>query len=112
MHPSFESLVVTNAPGLQTSLMDIHHNTSLKSIFSSTFKARIHFCLGKGLGLWLVVRPSICLFHIAHFTFTLTLCFCFGLIQPLASNIFMCECEHMLDISSTHLTYCPFGGHK
>ncbi len=117
MHPSFESLVVINAPSLQTSLMDIHHDTSLKSILeddsiSSTFKAHIHFCLGKGLGLWLVVRPSICLFHITHFTFTLALCFCLGLIQLLAFSIFMCECEHMLDISSTHLTCCPFGGHK
>ncbi len=29
MHPSFESLIVINAPSLQASLMDIHHDTSL-----------------------------------------------------------------------------------
>jgi hypothetical protein len=56
--------------------MDIHHDTSFRSILeddsiSSTFKAYIHFCLGKGAGLWLVVRPFIRLFHIAHFIFTL-----------------------------------------
>jgi hypothetical protein len=40
---------------------------------SSTSKARIHFCLGKGMGLWLIAKPYICSFHIAHFTFTLAL---------------------------------------
>ncbi len=33
-----------------------------------------------------------------------------GVIQPLASNLLMCECEHMLDTSSTHLIHCMFGG--
>jgi len=53
--------------------MDIHHDTSLRSIFeddsiSPTPKARIRFCLGKGAGLWLVVRLYIRSFHITpHF---------------------------------------------
>jgi hypothetical protein len=66
-------------------LMDVHHDTSLNSILeddsiSSTSKARIRFCSNKGVGLWLFARPSICLFHIAHSTFTSTLRFHFGLI--------------------------------
>jgi hypothetical protein len=53
MHLFFESMAVTNALGLQASLMDIHQNTSLKSILkddyiSSTSKTRIHFGLAKG----------------------------------------------------------------
>ncbi len=92
--------------------MDFHHNTSIRSILeddsvSSTFRACICSCLGKGVVLWLVVR-SICSFHIAHSTFTSTLCFHFNLIQLLASNIFMCEFEHGLDTFGTHLVYCSF----
>jgi len=95
--------------------MDIHHDTSFRSILeddsiSSTFKTHICNCSSKGVGLWLIVRPSICLFHIAHFTFTSMLHFCFSLIQPLAFSLFMCECEHGLDASSTHLTCYSFGG--
>jgi hypothetical protein len=30
VHPSFESLAIINAPSLQASLMDIHHDTSLR----------------------------------------------------------------------------------
>jgi hypothetical protein len=65
--------------------MDIHRDTSFKSILeddsiSSTFKACIRFCSGKGVGLWLIVKPSINSFHIAHFIFTLALCFHLGLI--------------------------------
>jgi hypothetical protein len=61
-------------------LMDIHHDTSFKSILeddsiSSTSKVHIHFCLGKGAGLWLVVKPFIYSFHITHATFTSTLHF-------------------------------------
>jgi len=62
MHPSFESLVVTDAPRLQGFLMDIHHDTSFRAILeddsiSSTSKARIHSCLGKGA--WLLGHLSI-----------------------------------------------------
>jgi hypothetical protein len=107
MHLSFESLVVTNAPGVQAPLMDIHHDTSLKSILKddsmcSTFRAHIHFCLGKGLQLWLVVRPFICLFYITHFTFTSTLHFCLSLIQPTTFNFLTCGCGHKLDASNMH----------
>jgi hypothetical protein len=114
MHPSFESLVVIGASSLQATLMDIHHDTSFRSILeddsiSSTFRARIQFCSGKGVGLWLVVRPSICLFHITHIIFTLTLHFHLGLIQPLASSFLTCECGHRLDVFGTHLICCLFG---
>jgi hypothetical protein len=85
MHPSFENLAETGTLGLHASLIDIHHDTSLKFILeddsiSSACKAHIRFCLGKGVGLWLVARPSIHLFHITHTTFTSTLCFHLGLI--------------------------------
>jgi hypothetical protein len=33
MHPSFENMVIIDALDLPTSLMDIHHNTSGRSIF-------------------------------------------------------------------------------
>jgi hypothetical protein len=51
--------------------MNIHHDTSLKSILEddfvfSIFRTCICSCLGKGAKLWLIVRPSICLFHMAH----------------------------------------------
>jgi hypothetical protein len=60
--------------------MDIHHDTSLRFILeddsiSLTSRACICSCLGKGVGLWLVVRPFISLFCIAHFTFTSALLF-------------------------------------
>jgi hypothetical protein len=60
--------------------MDIHHDTPFKSILeddfiSLAFKAHIRFCSGKGVGLWLIARPSIRSFCIAHFTFILTLHF-------------------------------------
>jgi len=115
MHPSFESLTIMGARGLHASLMDIQHDTSLKFILeddsiSSTFKACIYSCSSKGAWLWLVAKPFICSFCIAHFTFTSTLCFCFGLIQPSTFNLFTCECGHMLDAFSTHLIHCPFGG--
>jgi hypothetical protein len=95
--------------------MDIHQDTSLKSILenesiSLTFKTHIHFCLRKGTRLWLVVRPSIHSFHIAHSIFTSTLCFRFSFIQPSVSSLFTCECGHRLDASNTHLVHCPFGG--
>jgi hypothetical protein len=65
--------------------MNIHHDTSLRFILEddsicSAFRTRIHDCLDKMVGLWLVVTSSIYSFCIAHFTFTLTLRFCFGLI--------------------------------
>jgi hypothetical protein len=114
MHYSFESLVIIGAPSLHASLMEIHHDTSLKFILEddsifSTSKACIHFC-SEGAKLWLVVRPSICLFHIAHFTFTSTLHFCLSLIQPLTSYLFTCECGHGFDAFGTHLPHCQFGG--
>ncbi len=75
IHLSFESLVVVDAPNLQAFFMDIHHDTSFRSIFednsiSSTSKTCIHSCSNKGARLWLIARPSICLFHITQFTFT------------------------------------------
>jgi hypothetical protein len=97
--------------------MDIHHNTSFKSILeddsiSSTSKAHIHSCSGKGARLWLVVRPTIRSFHITHFTFTSTLNFCLDSIQPSTFNLFTWECGHGLDASSTHLIHCAFGGQR
>ncbi len=115
MHLFKKSLTITNTPGLYASLMDIHHDTSLRFIFeddsiSPTSRACIRSCLGKGVGLWLVVRLYIRSFRITHSIFTSTLRFCLGLIQLLAYNIFMCECEHRLDTSGTHLIHCLFGG--
>jgi hypothetical protein len=115
MHPSFESLTITKAPSLWISLMDFHHDTSTRSILeddsiSSTSRAYICFCLGRGVWLWLVVKPFICLFCIAHSTFTSTLCFHLGLILPSTFNLFTCECGHGLDAFGTHLIRCPFGG--
>jgi hypothetical protein len=97
--------------------MDIHHITSLRSIFeddsiSSTSRARICSCSGKGARLWLIARPSIYSFHIAHFIFTSMLCFCLSLIQPLAFSFFTCERGHGLDIFGTHLVHCLFGGQR
>jgi hypothetical protein len=71
MHPSFENLAVINALGLHTSLMDIHHDTYVRSIFedgsnSLTFRACIRSCLGKGAWLWLVVKLFIHSFWITH----------------------------------------------
>jgi hypothetical protein len=65
--------------------MDIHHDTSLRFILdddsiSSTSRTHIHSCSGKGARPWLVVRPFICSFRIAHFIFTSMLHFHFGLI--------------------------------
>jgi len=115
MHPSFANLANFDIPGLHAYLMDTHHDTSFRSILEDDFisltsKAHIRSCLGKGAKLWLVVRPSICFFCIPHFIFILVLCFQFGLIHPLAFNLFTCECAHELDTSSTHLARCPFGG--
>jgi succinate dehydrogenase hydrophobic anchor subunit len=117
MHPSFKSLTITNALSLYVYLMDVHHETSLRSILeddsiSSTSRACICSCLGKGERLWLIVRPSICLFHIAHSIFILVLPFHLGLIKFLTSNFFMCECGHGLDAFDTHLICCSFGGQR
>jgi hypothetical protein len=60
----------------------------------------------------LIVRPYIHAFHIAHFTFTSTLHFCFNLIQTSASSLFTCECGHGLNTSNTHLTSCLFRGQE
>jgi hypothetical protein len=92
MHLSFESLVITHAPNLHASLMDVHHNTSLRSILeddsiSSTCRTHIHFFSNKWARLWWVVRPSICSFHIAHFTFSSVLRFHLGLIHLLTPSL-------------------------
>jgi hypothetical protein len=97
--------------------MYIHHNTSVRDILeddsiSSASKARIYFCLGKGVWIWLVGRPSIHLFCIAHFTFTSTMHFHVSLVQPLAFILLMCESGHKLNEFDTHLTHCPFGGQQ
>ncbi len=89
MHPFFKSLAFTNTPSLHAFFMDIHHNTSFKSMLeddsiSLAFRICIHSYLGKGARLWLIAKPFIYSFHIAHFTFTSMLHFPFGLIQPLA----------------------------
>ncbi len=114
VHFSFESLVVTSALGLQVSLMYIHHGTSIRFILeddsiSLASRIRIRSCSGKGARLWLIIRPFIYSFRIAHSTFTSTLHFHLGLIWPSTSNFFTCECGHELDASSTHLVHCPFG---
>ncbi len=106
MHPFFESLAITNAPSLHASLMDIHHHTSFKFILEDdsiflTLRTCTHSCLGKGARLWLIVRRYIFSFYITHFTFTLTLCFRFDLIQPLAFNLLTCEYGHGLNASNT-----------
>jgi len=112
----FLSLAVMNILGLKTSLMDIHHNTSLRPILkddciSFAFRAHICFCSGKEpTRLWLIAWPSICSFYIAHSTFTLAMHFCFDLIQSLTFNLIMCECEYGLNAFGTHLTHCLFGG--
>jgi hypothetical protein len=117
MHLSFESLAIINTPSLQVFLMDIHHNTSFRSILeddsiSLASKAHIHSCSCKKVGLWLIVRPSIHSYRIAYFIFTSTLHFHFSLIQPSTSSLFTCECGHKLDASNTHLTCCLFEGQR
>ncbi len=112
----FKKVQLLLAPKVyKASLMDIHHDTSFRSILkdnsiSSTSRAHICFCLSKGARLWLITRPSIYSFCIAHSTFTLALHFHLNLIQPLASKFFTYECGHRLDASGTHLFHCPFGG--
>jgi len=106
MHLSFKSLTVTSVQSLQASLMDIHHNISFRSILeddliSFAFKVHICFCSNKGVELWLNIKPSICLFHIANYIFTLVLHF---------HLVFMCECGHGLNVSDTQLTRCSFEG--
>ncbi len=90
--------------------MDIHHNTSFKSILEddSIFPTCICFCLSKGARLWLIVRPPICSFRISHFTFTLTLHFHFNFIQLSTFNFLTCECGHGLDAFGRHLACCLF----
>ncbi len=97
MHLFFQSLAITDILGLQAFFMDIHHDISFRFILeddsiSLTFRTCIHFCSNKRVGLWLIIRPSICSFHIAHFIFISTLHFRFSLIQPLTSSFFTCEC--------------------
>jgi hypothetical protein len=79
---------------------------------SLAFKAHIHSCLGKEVWLWLIVRPSIYSFCIAHFIFTLALCFHLGLFQPSASSFLTCEYGHMLDAFGMHLIHCPIEGQQ
>jgi hypothetical protein len=95
--------------------MDYHHDTTFKSILeddSISLASKTHICFysNKGARLWLVVWPSIHLFCITHFIFTLALRFYLDLIQPSTSNFFTCECEHGLDAFGIQLTHCPFGG--
>jgi hypothetical protein len=84
MHPFFKSLDVIGTLGLCAYLMNIHHNSSLRSMLEddsifSTHKVCICFCLAEGVGLRLFTKPFICLFRSAHFIFTSTLHFHFGL---------------------------------
>jgi len=88
--------------------MDIHHDTSVWSILEDD-SICICSCSGKEVGLWLISKPSIHLFHITHFTFTSSLCFHLDLIQPSTSNLLMCEHGHVFDTFGTHLTHCLFG---
>ncbi len=108
MYLSFESLVVINALGLHASLMDFHNDTFFNDFIFSAYKAHIHSCSGKGTGLWLVVRPFMCLFCIGHYVFISVLCFRLHSIQPSTFSLFMCECGHKLNASNTHLDRCPF----
>ncbi len=114
MHSFFESVVVIGTLGLQAYLIDIHHDTYCRSILEGDSiplmsKTCIRSCSGKGAGLWLVVRPSVCSFCITRFTFTSALCFRSNLSQPSASSFFTCECGHGLDAYGMHLARCPFG---
>jgi hypothetical protein len=82
---SFENLVVTGTSGFQASLMDIHHNTSLRCILeddsiSLASKAYIHYFSSKGVGLKLDIKSFIHLFRITHYTFTSALHFDLNLI--------------------------------
>jgi hypothetical protein len=84
-HLSFESLAIINGPSLHASLMNFHHNTSIRPILeddsiSLASRAYICSCSGKGARLWLVVRPFIYSFCITHSTFTSMLHFGFSLI--------------------------------
>jgi hypothetical protein len=95
--------------------MDLHHDTSFRYILeddsiSLASRICIHSCSGKGIGLWLVVKPYIRSFRITHFIFTSMLHFQFGLIKPLTSSVLMCECGHKLDTCGMHLVHCMFGG--
>jgi hypothetical protein len=80
MHILKKNWQLLTPSNLKAFFMDIHHNTSFKFILeddsiSSTSKACICSCFGKGVGLWLIVRPFIHSFHIAHSTLTLKLHF-------------------------------------
>ncbi len=114
----FLSLVITNTLGLKASLMDIHHNTSLRPILkddSISFVSRAHICFcsdKEPTRLWLIAWPSICSIYIAHFIFTLAMHFCFDLIQSLTISLIMCECEYGLNVFDTHLAHCLFGGQQ
>jgi hypothetical protein len=79
MHLSFENNNYWRPKSISINTTQ-QHNTSLRSILeydsiSSTSRARICSCLGKGARLWLVTKPSIYSFRIAHFTFILVLFF-------------------------------------
>ncbi len=68
IHLFKKSLIVTNAQGLHAFFMDIHHDTSLRlnledDSISLAFRARICYCLGKGVRLWLVANPFIYASH-------------------------------------------------
>jgi len=107
MHLSFENNNYWRPKSISINTTQ-QHNTSLRSILeddsiSSTSRTRICSCLGKGARLWLVTKPSIYSFRIAHFTFTFVLFFRLDLIQPLASNLLTCECRHELDVFGMHL---------
>jgi hypothetical protein len=85
MHPLKKKLVVSSTLSLHVSLMDIHHDTSFRSILeddSISLASGIHICScsDKRVGLLLIIRPSIRSFCITHFTFTSTFCFHFNLV--------------------------------
>jgi len=60
MHPSSKSLTVNGAPSLHVFLLDIHHDTSFRSILENDFitltsKAHIYFVWARGQGYdWLL----------------------------------------------------------
>jgi hypothetical protein len=115
MHLFKKNLAVTGALGVHASLMDFHHDTSLKFILeddsiSLASRTCICSCSNKGARLWLVARPSICSFRISHFTFTSTLRFCFSLIQLSTFSFLTCEYGHGLDTFGMHLVHCAFRG--
>ncbi len=96
MHPFFQNLAITSTPSLQASLMNFHHDTSLRSILendsiSSSSRAHICSCSGKG-NKAMVGCQAIYLFILHHtLYFHLSIAFSLQFDQPSTSSTFTCE---------------------